>query len=91
MNSGAKKVGWTGISRRNSSPESILFCLAPFFGSEGWGFESLRARHRFQKLTSRSLIFFTVVSPCWVPILFLAGAGSALVQLIDDCRPVPNA
>ncbi len=53
MNSGAKKVGWTGISRRNSSPESILFCLAPFFGSEGWGFESLRARHRFQKLTSR--------------------------------------
>ena len=90
MNSGAKKAGWTGISRRNSSPESILFCLAPFFGSEGWGFESLRAIV-FKNLLPESLIFFTVVSPCWVPNLILAGAGSALVQLIDDCRPVPNA
>jgi hypothetical protein len=44
MNSGGKKSGQTPVSTSSISSESILFCPAPFFGSEGWGFKSLRAR-----------------------------------------------
>ena len=39
------------------------WCVAgSYFGSEGWGFESLRARQYFQLLSVPSLIFFQVVS-----------------------------
>ena len=44
MNSAGMKIGWTYEMRGNFRCEYVLLWLEPFFGSEGWGFESLRAR-----------------------------------------------
>ena len=51
------------------------------FGSEGWGFESLRARHIFQQLTLLNLIFFAVVFTfCFQTLRYLRTAAFSLMK-----------